>query len=1264
MSADEPDGLLDALRRVLVLQQEDAPDPARAALLRELSDRPPIIAAIERSSLAGAPDDDTSAADVVRILRRASAIAQEGAGPEETAVDDPVTHWVDELRRLLLTSVRTVTNVAAELHGLGFALRADELETALFERPVCPDRELLRSVVTLLGGDWAGGGYEALHDAALDHEVGRLFAAEQPRVPSGLSGAEQLTERTLVAQVRPPVETLPETVHGRDDVLGELLPLLDAPTTTTQVLTGKGGSGKSTVALTVADEAQRRGHHVWWVSASDPNQVTRGMMAVATELGAPLSELNAIQSDAPVGVELLWRRLQAAGRRWLLVFDDADDPAVLRIPAAGTRWFRPSDVGTVMIASRVVDETAWGPDARLTEIEDLPSESGAEVILDRIRRPGRHADDDALRAHARDLSAQLGGVPLALRNVGDYLGSGVARQTIAELVRSLDARRLADTHVDSADPRGRIATTWELSLSALAGKDLAEARTLLRLLACYAPGKWAVTLDVIAPDRLHATGLSTGRDSSPARWRAALDGLCAVGLIGRTITAGHRIEGVVVHPLVAEVSLDSDDDGVDVAAVEAAAVDLLWQAVKDLDAAAPRNWPVLRRLEPHVYAVIDAVRTKRAQEDTLRLADRTAEGLVRAGLHALGEELIRHARALTPLGPEHPRVLATEHTLAWAVGLRGELAEAERRLSALVADRTRISGPTHEATLLARDHLAWVLAEQGRLEEADRSLRELLAVRAGIDGTSTVHALAIRHRIAWVAALRGQLAEAEGMFRAVLPRRHALLGPEHMEVFSTRYRLAWSVAIQGRAEEAEALFSELSADLERVLAPGSAPVTLVRARLGHVRAILGRFEQAERDHRQVLDARRRLLGPDHPRTVRARHDLAWMLALKGDLRGAERGYREVLADCDGNPRLGKDHPLTLEARGRLARLLTDTGRLDEACRRLRALIPDRRRVSGPDHPVTLIVRQNLGLVLLARGRYREAQTQLELVLDDQLRVLGPEHRHVLATRTALAKLVGRLGDLAAAGDRIDRVRALSDATLGPDHPDSLAVRQVQVWVLGEQERLGEATAECRALLADRTRVLGPEHLDTLDTRYRLGWLHGLAGRGAMAEQVYRELLVSQQQSLGRDHPHTLRSRHGLANELLRAGRTAEAERELRRVLLDRTRTLGRRHPDTLSNRHSLAFARALGGKTEEAEESLQELLVDQSRLLGADHRDTLGTRERLAWLRERSGRLDRAAGHWHALLRDRERVLGPDHPDTRRAAERVASWTHEVDRIW
>ena len=344
--------------------------------------------------------------------------------------------------------------------------------------------------------------------------------------------------------------------------------------------------------------------------------------------------------------------------------------------------------------------------------------------------------------------------------------------------------------------------------------------------------------------------------------------------------------------------------------IEAAAVRLLLLERDGLDTGRPADWPALRRLEPHVYALLDNLRTTRPEvrASALQLATRVAQGLIRAGLFALGEALIRHAQARAgDLDQQATEWLDAEHALAWALGLRGQLADAERRLRALLVQRRRVQGAEHPRTLITGDHLAWVLAEQGRLDEAQRRFRDLLPVCERVLGPDDRNTLAIRHRMAWITALRGRPDRAEGQFAHLLPRRIEVLGADHMEVLSTRYRLAWARSVQGRYDVAEADFEQLLRDLERVFEPESASVIMVRAQLGIVRAELGRFTEAEADVRFVVEARERVLGPHHPRTLRARVGLARFLLRKGDHQTAERLLREVLAEVNRTPELGKDH---------------------------------------------------------------------------------------------------------------------------------------------------------------------------------------------------------------------------------------------------------------------------------------------------------------------------------------------------------------------
>src|SRR5215472_17393627 len=138
-----------------------------------------------------------------------------------------------------------------------------------------------------------------------------------------------------------PLGRLPVEVRGRDALLGELCQSFGRRLLAARlrwsgprvwVLAGMGGLGKSTVALAAARAARARGWKVWWVTATDAASLTGGMLEVLRQLRAPELVIRPVCEGVPAAPDHVWEFLNGphlAGRRWLLIFDNADNPAVL-----------------------------------------------------------------------------------------------------------------------------------------------------------------------------------------------------------------------------------------------------------------------------------------------------------------------------------------------------------------------------------------------------------------------------------------------------------------------------------------------------------------------------------------------------------------------------------------------------------------------------------------------------------------------------------------------------------------------------------------------------------------------------------------------------------------------------------------------------------------------------------------------------------------------------------------------------------------------
>jgi tetratricopeptide (TPR) repeat protein len=979
----------------------------------------------------------------------------------------------------------------------------------------------------------------------------------------GTGGSDAARTQALVSEgwigplpVEAPLGKLPADVRGRDGLLGELRRALRPhPWRASRafVLAGMGGLGKSTVALAAVRMAKDRGYRVWWVSAADAASLTGGMLEVLRDLDAPESVIAPVREGARTAAARAWQFLDgehAAGRRWLLVFDGADNPAVLAgvdamTPADGTGWLRADPAGIVIVTTRNRDPHVWGTGVTLRELKPLDDEAGAEVLRDLAPDV---VDQDGQQA--RELSARLGGLPLALHLAGAYLGSQFAHwHSFSGYHQALDSVQLpaalADIEGPGTDLRATVQRTWDLSLDALAVDGRPQARPLLLVLSCLAPAipipAWLLRLPPLGDLLARTAGLPQHGSSGEPRARQSralregLQGLSYTGLIEISDGGGPAgVNAVTVHPVVADANRSrlAAMAATDRAAVREPTVALLEAAAARLDPASPGDWPAWRLLVPHVNAAIDLLAPDLDQAVLARLV---AVGAVGA------EALLRG----------------------------GRLAAAERLAQASVAAAGRL-GDDDLAAMTARGSLARTLVRRGRCSEAEDVYRDLLADRIRVQGSDDPDTFATRHDLADAIGLQGRYHEAEQLYRRVLDDDVRVLGAEHRYTLSARHNLARMTGRQGRYAEAEDLCREVLNDQRRVLGEEHPDTLATRHSLARITGMSGRYAEAERMYRRVLDQRRRVLGHDHPDTLSTRHRLARMIGLQGRYAEAEELCREVLED--------------------------------------------RHRLLGEDHPDNLATRHRLARMLGLQGRYADAEPLFQQVLAARRRTLGEIHPDTLATGHRLAWLIGRQGRYAEALDLVSKVLGGRRQTLGDDHPDTLAARETLAWLTGLRGKLGEAEELCRRVLADRTRVLGGEHPDTLATRATLAWLTERQGRHVEAERQYRDVLANRRRILGDHHPDTLTARQDLARILGRRNHLAEAEQLCRDVLADRRRVLGDDHPDTLTSRAALAWLAARRGRQDEAEETYRQVLADRTRVLGPSHPDTEATRGELAQL--------------------------------------------------
>src|SRR3954452_1088226 len=256
---------------------------------------------------------------------------------------------------------------------------------------------------------------------------------------------------------------------GRGDELADLSLRLAASgraaITQPHAITGLGGVGKTTIALRHAYTHLRDYDLIRWLPAEEPATLAAAYAGLAAPLG-----LDPATPDQPALVAAVRSRLERTPR-WLLVFDNATDPASLDpyLPRLGA--------GHVLVTSRRQD---WGEAAGTLELDVLPEDEAVALLL------GDAPADAAARAQAAALAAELGRLPLALAQARAFMRA--RKLDIAAYRRQLAEARpkvLAWRRTDAPYPLP-VAQAWQASVAA-AAQDCPAARDLLELLAFLAP---------------------------------------------------------------------------------------------------------------------------------------------------------------------------------------------------------------------------------------------------------------------------------------------------------------------------------------------------------------------------------------------------------------------------------------------------------------------------------------------------------------------------------------------------------------------------------------------------------------------------------------------------------------------------------------------------------------------------------------------------------------------------------------------------------
>ncbi|MGW7526897.1 tetratricopeptide repeat protein [Streptomyces sp. NPDC054783] len=875
--------------------------------------------------------------------------------------------------------------------------------------------------------------------AAAGHSSGVISTGDQTRIeqrnlvlPAGALEAAVPEEAIAKLSNLPAPDS--RVFEGRDSALASLK---DLPSTGTGIVTqtvrGMGGVGKSTLVLHHAHAQLAAGRGpVWWIEASTLATVTVSLASLATAL-------NPVHAALPLDEAASWAVTWLQGRTgWLLVFDNAEDPADLQ-PYLGR-------LGTGQTVVTTRRDLPWRDLGAPLRLGTLDPESSVRVLQEIT---GHGVDSDAVGL--AELAEELGHLPLALQQAGAYLAqTRISAASYLAQLRADPAGVLAAAA--PGDPQQRtIAQLWSVTLNTLHATD-PHAVVLLRILAYCAPDP--------LPRHVLAPVLPT-----PQAVDHALGLLAAYSMIALTDSA------VTVHRLV-QIVLRTTTPAPTPLPRPGAIRRLLRRpqplspphpsqsALKLLHAAMPSGsprdvdaWPHWQMLLPHMQAMLKYGHGVGSRPELVALLGRAAYYLSARGQADQALPLDEQALEITEtaLGPDHPDTALRLGNLASTFGDLGRHAEALPLAERALEITETVLGPDHPDTAHRLGNLASTLRELGRLVEAlplDERALEIIEIALGPDHPITALRLG---NLARTLCELGRHAEALPLDERALEITETALGPDHPDTANRLGNLASTFGDLGRHAEALPLAERALEITETALGPDH-PITALRlGNLARTLCELGRHAEALPLEERALEITETALGPDHPDTALRLGNLASTFGALG--RHAEALPLAERALEITETALGPDHPITALRLGNLASAVSELGRHAEALPLDERALQITETALGPDHPDTALRLGNLATTYSALGRHTEALPLEERALQITETALGPDHPDTANRLGNLASAFGDLGRHAEALPLAERALEITETALGPDHPDT-ALRLGNLTAL--RERLANA----------------------------------------------------------------------------------------------------------------------------------------------------------------------------------------------------------------
>ncbi|MEU6534396.1 FxSxx-COOH system tetratricopeptide repeat protein [Streptomyces sp. NPDC047000] len=777
-----------------------------------------------------------------------------------------------------------------------------------------------------------------------------------------------------------------------------------------QTLFGLGGVGKTQIVLEYVHRFVADYDLVWWISAEQQDRILASLAELGGRIGVTGGEDMALASAEVV--QML--ATDAPTNRWLLVFDNADDPETIKeyFPAGGS--------GHILVTSR---NQAWAQQGASLPVDVFPRQESVEHLT-RLA-PGLSADE------ADRVADAVGDLPLAVEQAAAWLAETATPTD--EYLRQLTEQTTVVLGLNHPtfypEP---VAATWNISIARLSERSPASVR-LLQLCAVMAP-------EPISSHVLYSrTMLEELRKWDPTLQESLLLGrvvreigrfaLAKVDQISNSIQI-HRLVQAVIRSQLSPAEQEEARHVVHTVLANARPND-------DEPTDDPATWPLFDPIWPHLLA--SGIQDCADPEPRRLLIDRVRYLWRRgdlSGARQLAEDVLERWRQR--LGEDDVQYLYLRCQLANVLRAQGRYQEAREIDEKLLERQRQVLGSSHPHTYITASGLSSDLAALGEYRSAvdmasaaHRGFREIF-------NDSHQRTLNAANNLALALRMVGRYDDARTTDQEVYDVRVDVLGPEHPHTLGSAASLGRDLRETGRYQESLALLSHVYEEYKRIMGKSFPPTLSCAKSLAVSLRRAGQVKDALRLTTATLEVYQDQFTSPNPDWLACDLNLASDLYAVDERERAREVAREALAGYMKVP--GEAHPYTQGALNNLGIFHWGCGDLDEAERVFQKVLPRLSDMLGSGHPHTLIAGLNHANVLADQGRFTEAYDLEEKAAAGLTLVLGEHHPDTLTAFANSALTLRSLGSAEAVRLREETLGRLG-RLLGDDNTITRTARQ-------------------------------------------------------------------------------------------------------------------------------------------------------------------------------------------------------------------------------